>query len=50
MVIGKPAKPRYGIQIHVFMLKELFFTKKKIFQKWHERFFSIKKFFFSLQK
>jgi hypothetical protein len=29
IVIGKSAKPLNGIQIHVFRLKELFFTKNK---------------------
>jgi hypothetical protein len=33
LVIGKPAKPRYSIQINVFKLKELFFTKRIIFKK-----------------
>jgi hypothetical protein len=49
MVIGKPAKPRYGFQIHVFRLKELFFTKKKNFKKMaheHNIIFCKKNFFF----
>jgi hypothetical protein len=43
MVIGKPAKSSYVIEIHVFMLKELFYTKKNFFQNW--RFILVKQFF-----